>query len=96
MSKVVAIEADISLTSLQLGFTMDSYPHFFRCYLYNIKTRRTTFVANVRLSLGVKIPSLALTKLIKLASSWIPYRYVDANDYTLKFSLKTFLQILST
>ena len=35
--------------------------------------------------------------LIELASSLIPaHQYVDANDYTRKFRLKTFLQILST
>ena len=91
------IEADIPPTSVQLGFTIDSYPHFFSDYLCNIKLRRTTFGANLRRSLGMKTRNLALTKLIELASSLIPaHRYVDDNDYTRKFSLKTFLQILST
>jgi len=43
---------------------IDGYPHFFSYYLCNIEPRRTTFGANLRRSLGLKIPSLALTKSI--------------------------------
>lgn len=62
---------------VQLGFTIDCSPHFFSYYLCNIELRGVTIGTNLPRSLGVKITNLALTKLIKRASSAHPSRYVD-------------------